>query len=96
MSTCRLYFISLKEFKAHLTNEERETEINHLRQQLTRLENEKLVYMYMLQYEIFLSLLLNISVAQRDQIKRLRSDLTIKQEELNRLTSEQSTLSLQK
>ena len=38
-----LYCISLKEFKAHLTNEERETEINHLRQQLTRLENETLV-----------------------------------------------------
>ncbi|XP_019854907.1 PREDICTED: centrosomal protein of 135 kDa-like isoform X2 [Amphimedon queenslandica] len=65
-----------KEFKAHLANEERETEINHLRQQLTRLENE--------------------NVAQRDQIKSLCSDLTIKQEELNRLTSKQSTLSLQK
>ena len=92
---CTLYFISLKELKAHLTNEERETEINYLRQQLTRLENETLVHVHVVvQYGIFLSL--SPSVAQRDQIKRLRSDLAIKQEELSRLTSEQSTLSLQK
>ena len=53
----------------------------------------------MLLIEVEFSIILfyfSISVTQRDHIKKLRCDFVIKQEELNRITAEQSTLSCYK